>query len=113
MPLPATRREFLKHSLSAIAAGGLAMNSAPLFAQTRELPPPGDRPPPPPEGVKVVNPRGRVPVSFIIDDSTCLVNLAHYAIPQFAEISPERYRQDWRKLPREIPDDFVKKFGEW
>ena len=108
-----SRREFLSRSLSGIAAGGLAMHAPALFAQTRELPPAGDRPPPPPEGVKVINPRGRVPVSFIIDDSTCLANLAHFGIPQFAEVYPDRYQQDWRKLPREIPDDFVKKFGEW
>ena len=54
-----------------------------------------------------------MPVSLIIDDSTCLVNLAHFCIPQFAEVFPDRYRQDWRKLPREIPDSFVRKFGEW
>lgn len=63
--------------------------------------------------VRVLNPRARVPVSLIIDDSTCLVNLAHYAIPQFAAVFPDRYRQDWRKLPREIPDTFVREFGEW
>jgi hypothetical protein len=81
--------------------------------QTRELPPAGDRPAPPPDGVQIINPRARVPVSFIIDDSTCLVNLAHFAVPQFAEVFPDRYRQDWRNLPREIPDDFVRKFGDW
>ena len=64
-------------------------------------------------GVRVLNPQARVPVSLIIDDSTCLVNLAHFAIPQFAEVFPDRYRQDWRKLPREIPDAFVREFGEW
>jgi hypothetical protein len=31
----------------------------------------------------VLNPRARVPVSIIIDDSTCLVNLNKFAIPQF------------------------------
>jgi len=60
-----------------------------------------------------LNPGNRVPISLIIDDSTCLVNLAHYCIPQFAEVFPERYRQDWRKLPREIPDAFVRKFAGW
>lgn len=108
-----TRREFLVQSMAAAATAGISFNSPPLFAQTRELPPPGDRPPPPPADVNVVNPRARVPVSFIIDDSTCLANLSHFAIPQFAEIFPDQYKQDWRKLPREIPDDFVKKFGEW
>jgi len=64
-------------------------------------------------GVKVVNPQGRVPVSFIIDDSTCLVNLAHFGIPHFHEAFPSRYKQDWRKLPREIPDSFVREFAGW
>jgi hypothetical protein len=63
--------------------------------------------------LKVINPLGKVPISLIIDDSTCLVNLAHFGIPQFAEVFPENYRQDWRKLPREIPDSFVREFGEW
>lgn len=61
----------------------------------------------------MVNPRMRVPVSFIIDDSTCLVNLAHFCIPQFHEVFPDRYRQPWKSLPREIPDSFVRKFGSW
>ena len=64
-------------------------------------------------GVRVLNPRGRVPVSLIIDDSTCLVNLAHFGIPAFAEAWPGKYTQDWRSLPREIPDSFVREFGEW
>jgi hypothetical protein len=63
--------------------------------------------------VEILNPFDRVPVSFIIDDSTCLVNLAHFGIPQFAETFPNNYKQDWRKLPREIPDSFVREFGEW
>lgn len=63
--------------------------------------------------IEVLNPRNRVPVSFIIDDSTALVNMAHFGIPQFAEVFPENYKQDWRKLPREIPDDFVKEFLDW
>ncbi len=63
--------------------------------------------------ITVVNPRNRVPVNFIIDDSTALVNLAYFGIPQFKEVFPERYLQDWRKLPREIPDSFVLEFLEW
>ena len=66
-----------------------------------------------PLSVEVVNPYNRVPVSLIIDDSTCLVNMAHFGIPQFAEVFPGNYKQDWRKLPREIPDSFVREFGEW
>jgi len=64
-------------------------------------------------GVEVLNPYNRVPVSLIIDDSTCLVNMAHFGIPQFAEVFPDQYKQNWRKLPREIPDRFVREFGEW
>jgi hypothetical protein len=64
---------------------------------------------------EILNPRCRVPVSLIIDDSTCLVNLNHFAIPQFRAAwgGGEHYTQDWRKMPVEIPDDFVRKFGEW
>lgn len=63
--------------------------------------------------IEILNPYNRLPVGLIIDDSTCLVNLAHYGIPQFAETFPDNYKQDWRKLPREIPDSFVREFGEW
>lgn len=63
--------------------------------------------------IEILNPLGRVPVSMIIDDSTSLVNMAHYGIPQFAEVFPDNYKQDWRKLPREIPDSFVMEFMEW
>jgi hypothetical protein len=102
-----TRRDFLRTSALGLAASGLGLRDSLALAQV-----PGERPKQA-EGVKVLNPRGRVPVSFIIDDSTCLVNLAHFCIPQFAEVFPDRYKQDWRKLPREIPDAFVRKFGEW
>ena len=97
------RREFL--AAGAATAAGLSIGGA--FAQES-----GARPARA-AGVEVLNPRGRVPVSLIIDDSTCLVNLAHFAIPQFAEVFPDRYPQDWRALPREIPDDFVREFGDW
>lgn len=93
-----------------VAAGALALthSTSPLWGQLA-----GERPSLLADSVEVVNPRNRVPLSFIIDDSTCLVNLAHFCIPQFAEVFPDRYRQDWRSLPREIPDSFVRKFGEW
>ena len=113
-----TRRSFLSQSITRLAAAGAVLPvasgvSKAMMMQTRELPPAGDRPAPPPDGVRIINPKARVPVSFIIDDSTCLVNLAHFAVPQFAEVFPDRYLQDWRKLPLEIPDDFVRKFGDW
>lgn len=65
--------------------------------------------------IQVLNPRGRVPLSFIIDDSTCLVNMGHFCMPQFAHAWPDRetYKQPWREWPREIPDSFVREFGEW
>ena len=63
--------------------------------------------------IEILNPKNRVPVSFIIDDSTALVNMAYYGIPQFAEVFPENYKQNWRQLPREIPDAFVSEFIEW
>jgi hypothetical protein len=112
-----TRRQFLQTSLRTSAslalAGGLAWHFDPLRSSPQARgQEPGERPMRD-EAVKVLNPRRRVPLSFIIDDSTCLVNLAHFCIPQFAEVFPDRYLQDWRKLPREIPDAFVRKFGEW
>jgi len=94
------RRAFLASSAALLEAPNLLAQLA------------GDRPKHT-GGVKVLNPRGRVPVSLIIDDSTCLANLAHFCIPQFAEVFPDRYKQPWKTLPREIPDAFVRKFGEW
>ena len=94
-----TRRSFVKTTLKAGAA--LAVSPTLSFSDDRAL------------KVDILNPRNRVPVSLIIDDSTCLVNMAHFGIPQFGEVFPEQYKQDWRKLPREIPDSFVREFGEW
>jgi len=94
-----TRRSFVKTAIKA----GAALAIGPQSGLTAESP----------LRVEVLNPRSRVPVSLIIDDSTCLVNLAHFGIPQFGEVFPEQYKQDWRKLPREIPDSFVREFGEW
>jgi len=105
--MPASRRQFLKLTAASVFAAGLGMSRHRLEAQE-----PGERPKRSP-GIKVVNPRARLPLSFIIDDSTCLVNLAHFCIPQFAEVFPDRYKQPWRSLPREIPDSFVQKFNEW
>ena len=97
---PWSRRRFL--TSSALAC------SAPLLGQT-----PGERPPPEPT-VTVLNPRARVPVSIIIDDSTCLVNLNKFAIPQFAAANPGKYdHYPWKSWPDEIPDSFVRKFAAW
>jgi hypothetical protein len=97
----------VKAAALGLAGAGLGLFESPLAAQLK-----GDRPEPA-DGVKVLNPQNRVPLSFIIDDSTCLVNLAHFGIPQFAEVFPQNYKQDWKKLPREIPDAFVREFAEW
>ena len=80
----------------------------------RKIPEPGERPHQD-DGVSVLNPRGLVPVCLDIDDSTCLVNLTHFALPQFAaaRVDGRTFRQPWREMPREIPDDFVRRFGEW
>ncbi len=71
--------------------------------------------PEPPSGAEVLNPRLRVPVSFFIDDSTCLVNMGCFCMPQFAEAWPQRkiYHKPWKTWPREIPDSFVRKFALW
>lgn len=102
-----TRRHFLRMTAAGLATVGVG-------GRLPASQPPGERPTQA-EGVKVLNPRCRVPVSLIIDDSTCLVNLAHFAMPQFAEVWPDRaeYQKPWRQFPREIPDSFVKRFMDW
>ena len=98
-----------RHFIRTAAAG---LGAAAVGARAVRGQPKGERPTAA-EGVRILDPQGRVPVSLIIDDSTCLVNLAHFGIPQFREAFPDRYKQDWRRLPREIPDDFVREFGHW
>src|SRR5512133_1906470 len=99
------RREFLRLSAAAMsyAAARAAMTPLPAKAQSA-----GERPEPAP-GVEVLNPRARVPVAIIIDDSTCLVNLNRFAMPQFDEAysgANPAYKKPWRDWPHEIPDAF-------
>lgn len=101
------RRSFLRSGATALAT---ASGAQALLAQL-----PGDRPKAA-AGVSVINPRGRVPVGLIIDDSTALVNLNKFAMPQFDTVfagANSAYHQPWREWPSEIPDAFVRKFGEW
>lgn len=101
------RRRFLQRTLTAAAA---ATTLPSLLGQ--EI---GERPARAGD-VGVLNPRERVPVSFIIDDSTCLVNLNKFAMPQFDAAfqgTNPVYHRDWRSWPDEIPDDFVRAFGSW
>lgn len=102
------RREFLRAGgLGAVALTGW---QGALFGQEAGERPPGQT------GAEVINPLGRVPVGLIIDDSTCLVNLNRFAMPQFDEAfggQNPSYRRNWREWPAEIPDRFVRKFGEW
>ena len=100
-----TRRDFLHSTM----ATSLAFAASPAVAQV-----PRDRPKRP-TGVEVLNPQGKVPISFIIDDSTTLVNLNKFAVPQFEAVPgfAQNYQQKWRDWPDSIPDSFVRKFGEW
>jgi hypothetical protein len=109
-PTAFTRREALR--LAGTGLAGAALGLAGPLKRSRGVQARVQRQKTVP-GVSVVNPRCRVPVSLIIDDSTALANLAHFAIPQFAEVFPDQYKQDWRSLPREIPDAFVRKFADW
>jgi hypothetical protein len=104
-----SRREFLEAGAALAAAGALGLRSV-----ARAESPAGERPPRE-KSVEVLQPRGRVPLSFFIDDSTCLVNLGHFCMPQFAEAWPQQeiYRKPWKTWPREIPDAFLREFGEW
>ena len=88
------RRDFLQMTAMAAVAAQSALHSVPAMAQ-----PKGQRPKNAGD-VTVLNPQNRVPVSLIIDDSTCLVNMAHFGIPHFATAWPDKYKQDWRSLPR-------------
>ncbi|MFP6576537.1 MAG: hypothetical protein VB912_15365 [Pirellulaceae bacterium] len=97
-----TRRDFLLTGTAAFA--GLQARQTLSTAAPRQA-----------ASVKVLNPQLRVPLSFIIDDSTCLVNMGHYCMPQFATAWPARdnYKKPWQTWPREIPDSFVREFGQW
>ena len=106
-----TRRGFLRAGAAAAAGLGLGTLRGLVSAATPDA---GPRPEQP-RDVEVINPQGRVPLSFFIDDSTCLVNMGHFCMPQFAEAWPTRdiYKKPWKTWPREIPDAFVREFGEW
>jgi len=119
-----SRRQFLRTATAAgaaLAASSLLPSAA--AAQQAAGSFRGDRPPAPPDGVSVLPPAGRIPVALIIDDSTCLVNLNKFAIPQFAAAwaksggtengKAPRFDHPWREWPSEIPDAFVRKFGAW
>jgi len=102
-----SRRNFVKIAALTAAGAKSILDAVPVAAQEKAERAQQDA------DVVVLNPQNRVPVSLIIDDSTCLVNLAHFGIPQFAEVFPNNYKQGWKKLPCEIPDAFVRKFGQW
>jgi hypothetical protein len=99
------RRTFLTSSAASLSALALANAQTELHSQSSQSN----------DAIEVLLPRNRVPLSFIIDDSTCLVNMGHYCTPQFGEVWPEQaeYQKDWRAWPREIPDSFVRDFGQW
>ncbi len=105
-----TRRDFLRTSAAVAGATGLGLKAAYALAQA----PAGQRPSRDP-GFEVLNPRHRVPLSFFIDDSTCLVNMGRFCMPHFAAAWPNRdsYKKPWKTWPREIPDAFVRRFGQW
>jgi hypothetical protein len=112
-PIACTRREFVKSAMLTTAAVGFPLSSS--LAATK--PSEGERPRQD-KGISVINPwGGRVPVSFIIDDSACLVNMAYFGLPQFMEAWPGHRKKfkdtDWKNWPQEIPDSFVLKFGVW
>ena len=41
--------------------------------------------------------------------------MGHFCTPQFAAAFPTReiYQRPWQEWPREIPDSFVREFGQW
>lgn len=110
-----SRRDLLRGSLGASMATWLGQS--PLawgYVPSPQDVPHGTRPPQD-AAVKVLHARDRVPLSFIIDDSTCLVNMGAYCMPQFNSAWPQNphYWKPWQDWPREIPDSFVREFGEF
>ncbi len=107
-----------RHSLSRrrfTSTAAAALLASPRLAIPARAQEGGERPDQAP-GIHIINPRARVPVGLIIDDSTCLVNLNRFAMPQFNAAWRGRnktYHRDWKRWPVEIPDSFVRKFGEW
>ena len=101
-----SRREFLRTAGAIGGAMCAASTTWPRLAADEQT----DK-----SGVEVLHPRNRVPLSFIIDDSTCLVNMGRFCMPQFATAWPDRteYDKPWKTWPAEIPDTFVREFGEW
>lgn len=105
-----TRRNFINK----VAIGGIAFSSA-IKEATVAAQEMGERPVQS-KDVIILNPKMRVPIGLIIDDSTCLVNLNRFAMPQFDAAfggNNKAYKKNWRDWPVEIPDSFVRKFGEW
>ncbi|MCA9264015.1 MAG: hypothetical protein KDA60_09220 [Planctomycetales bacterium] len=106
-----TRRKFLSASAAAVAGtlDSWGPGSSPHFGPSRVFASADE------VGLELLNPRARVPLSFVIDDSTCLVNMGHFCMPQFAQAWPDRdiYHKPWKTWPREIPDSFVREFGTW
>src|SRR5205823_10944076 len=112
---PLSRREFLRAGAGAIALASLpALGGkyarAALPAEIPAAPRPAQD-----KTVQILNPRDRVPLSFIIDDSTCLVNMGRFCMPQFRTAWPQNpaFRKKWKDWPAEIPDAFVREFGEF
>lgn len=98
----------------AAGIGWAACGGGGLLGQAA-MPEPGERPNRD-AFLRVLNPRNRVPVGIIIDDSTCLVNLNRFAMPQFDAAwggKNPAYHKPWREWPPEIPDAFVRRFAAW
>ncbi len=109
------RRHFLQRTAGMAAATALAAGSAGSTVIAQSAAKDGAISGRQNIAVTVDLPRLRVPMSFIIDDSTCLVNMGRFCMPQFATAWPDRdeYDRPWQSWPAEIPDDFVRRFGSW
>lgn len=107
------RRTFIRGGCALIGASFIESDLVAQAGHYHEIPQ-GERPRQSPN-VGLLNPSDLVPLSFIIDDSTCLVNMGHFCMPQFERAFPGRpdYSKPWWDWPREIPDDFVREFADW
>ena len=78
------RRNFLKAAAIATAGTASVLDQTLVSAQPKGLRQSQAN------DITVLNPQNRVPVNMIIDDSTCLVNMAHFGFPHFAAAWPAR-----------------------
>src|ERR1051325_1720498 len=95
---PLTRRDFLRTSVLAAAGGaGMMSHLSGAYVPGATEITPGNRPPQD-KSLKVLHPRALLPLGFITNNSTCLLNMGKYCMPQYhtAWLQSSSYSKPWR-----------------